>query len=142
MDALGRHLLVEFTDCDAEHLADVDFIQEAMLEAARKSGATILAHSFHHFSPPDGRGGVSGAVIIAESHLAIHTWPEYRYAAADFFTCGETVDPWKAYDFLQEALKAKHGSAVEFKRGQLHIPNLRYKPDDSALDFKTRSLGF
>lgn len=129
MDALGRHLLVEFTDCDPQRLGDLEGITGAMLEAAEASGAEVVAHSFHHFSP----WGVSGAVIISESHLAIHTWPEYGYAAVDLFTCGEVVDPWKAYDHLKEALGAAHGSVTELKRGLLRRPDLRHKPEAPAL---------
>ena len=125
MTALGHHLLVEFEGCDPASLADLDQVTSAMLRAAEASGATIVTHSFHHFSPH----GVSGAVIIAESHLAIHTWPEYGYAAADIFTCGETVDPWKAFDLLKESLGAEHGSATELRRGILRVPGLRHKPE-------------
>ena len=75
MTALGHHLLAEFSGCDAASLADLELVTTAMLQAATASGATIVTHSFHHFSPH----GVSGAVIIAESHLAIHTWPEHGF---------------------------------------------------------------
>jgi len=125
MDALGRHVLVEFTGCEASRLSDLEHISQAMLAAAEASGATVVAHDFHHFKPL----GVSGMVIIAESHLAIHTWPEYGYAAADIFTCGETVDPWKAFDALKASLGAEHGSATELRRGILRVPKLRHKPE-------------
>jgi S-adenosylmethionine decarboxylase proenzyme len=122
--ALGRHLLVEYTNCDATLLANQEHVQRVMLEAALATGAEVVAHSFHHFSPY----GVSGAVIISESHLAIHTWPEYRFAAVDLFTCGDQVDPWAAFDHLKVALGAEEGSALEILRGQLRIPGLRHKP--------------
>lgn len=125
MEALGRHILAEFTGCPAERLSDLAGVSSAMLQAAEASGATVVAHDFHHFQPL----GVSGVVIIAESHLAIHTWPEYGYAAADIFTCGEAVDPWKAFDHLQAALGAEHGSATELRRGILRVPGLRHKPE-------------
>ena len=79
MKSLGRHILVEFHGCSAEILNDVPRIEHDMLEAATQSGATIINSVFHHFSP----FGVSGVIVIQESHLAIHTWPEYRYAAVD-----------------------------------------------------------
>lgn len=121
MEALGRLLLVEFTGCDPERLADVAGVSQAMLEAARQSGATVVAHNFHHFSP----WGVSGAVIISESHLAIHTWPEHRYAAVDLFTCGNSVDPWKAFEVLRVALSAEASNTTELQRGQLPLGSLQ-----------------
>lgn len=113
MEALGRHLLAEFTDCDPDRLSDLGHIRASMLAAAEAAGATVVGHNFHPFSP----WGVSGVVIISESHLAIHTWPEHRYAAVDLFTCGGSVDPWKAYEVVKEALGAEHGSAVTLERG-------------------------
>ncbi|TFG97711.1 MAG: polyamine aminopropyltransferase [Calditrichales bacterium] len=117
MDTLGRHILVEFYDCSSEVLNDVITIEKAMVDAAEKAGATIINSTFHHFSP----FGVSGVVVIEESHLAVHTWPEYKYAAVDLFTCGEAVNPWISYNFLKEAFKAENGSSLEMKRGQLSL---------------------
>ena len=117
MNALGRHILVEFNGCCPEILNDVAVIESAMVEAARKAGATVIQSSFHHFSP----FGVSGVVVIQESHLAIHTWPEYQYAAVDLFTCGETVDPWVSFDHLKTAFKAANHSSIEMYRGSLSL---------------------
>jgi S-adenosylmethionine decarboxylase proenzyme len=110
---LGRQLIAEFYDCPVHLLNDKDFIERAMNDAARDCGATIVNSVFHLFNPH----GVSGAVIIAESHLTIHTWPEHGYAAVDVFTCGETVDPSDAVDSLSRALQAGHTSASEMNRG-------------------------
>ena len=88
-----------------------------MLEAARKTGATIVTETFHHFSPH----GVSGAVIIAESHLAIHTWPEFGYAAVDLFTCGDSVSSEIGFNHLRQELKAGHVSTMELHRGQVDM---------------------
>src|SRR5690625_2794936 len=85
MQALGRQILVEFYDCDRDVLNSEQRIREILLEGVRLSRATIVSDTFHTFSPH----GVSGAVVIAESHVAIHTWPEYGYAAVDIFTCGD-----------------------------------------------------
>ena len=115
MNALGRHLLVELHDCDKEALNDLGFLREAMLDAAIDCGAVVLGDSFHHFSPQ----GVSGVVIIAESHLSVHTWPEYGYAAVDIFTCGTTVEPEKAARVLIEKLGSKNHSLTEIQRGLL-----------------------
>ena len=123
MKALGRHILVEFYDCNPSLLNKADFIEKVMNEAADKAGATIVTSNFHHFNPH----GVSGVVIIAESHLTIHTWPEYGYAAVDLFTCGETVDPWIAFEHLKQTLECSHYSAMEMKRGQLGIVNQELK---------------
>ncbi len=85
MKILGRHLIVEYADCNCELLNDIDFLEEQMNESVRVAGATIVSSKFHRYNPQ----GVSGVIVIAESHLSIHTWPEYGYAAVDFFTCGE-----------------------------------------------------
>ncbi len=115
MAALGQHILVEFFGCTPEIMNDVALIEQGMVDAAEKSGATVINSTFHHFSPY----GVSGVVVIQESHLAIHTWPEYQYAAVDLFTCGDVVDTWKAFDHLKEVFEAKNQSAMEMKRGNI-----------------------
>jgi spermidine synthase len=119
MSALGRHILVEFTGCRSEILNDVSLIEKAMSQSAIKAGATVINSTFHHFSPY----GVSGVIVIQESHLAIHTWPEYGYAALDLFTCGDTVDPWISFDELKKIFHAKNHSAVEMYRGSLNMIN-------------------
>ena len=126
MKALGRQILVEFFQCDSQILNSVDAVKMFMQEAAAISQAHIVQSVFHLFNPH----GVSGVVVIAESHLAIHTWPEYGYAAVDLFTCGDQVDPWKAFDFLKKSLKASKVMSMEIKRGQLDIKGseLYYKP--------------
>jgi len=111
--ALGRHLLLELKICNKEVLDDLDFIKDSLNEAAIQSGATVVGESFYHFSPY----GVSGVVNIAESHIAIHTWPEYRYAAVDVFTCGTDVDPEKAARLITEKLGAQSHSLIELRRG-------------------------
>lgn len=116
MKALGRHILVEFNSCNAEILNDVSAIEKCMVEAAQIAGATVINSTFHHFSP----WGVSGVVVIQESHLAIHTWPEYRYASVDLFTCGDSVDPWVSFEFLKKAFQANY-SAIEMNRGSLAV---------------------
>jgi S-adenosylmethionine decarboxylase proenzyme len=113
---LGRHLLAEFYDCEPNILNNVSLIENEMTQAAVLAGATIVQKNFHHFSPY----GVSGVVVIAESHLAIHTWPEYGYAAVDLFTCGESVDPVIAYEHLRKQLHASTAFYSELKRGLLN----------------------
>ena len=114
--ALGNHILVEFMNCDPHVMNDVAAIERDMVGAARKAEATVINSTFHHFSPY----GVSGVVVIQESHLAIHTWPEYGYAAVDVFTCGD-MNAWIAFDHLKECFGAKSYSAIEMKRGSVNL---------------------
>ena len=113
MKALGRHILAEFFGCDSTVLNDVDTIERTLVDAALNAGAEVREVAFHRFSPQ----GVSGMVIISESHLAIHTWPELGYAAVDVFTCGDEVDPWDAYNYIVTAFGADKVTATEVKRG-------------------------
>jgi S-adenosylmethionine decarboxylase len=113
MNALGKHLLVELRDCETDILKSVEGVRKIMLSAAEAAGATIVNDSFHEFNP----FGVSGMVIIAESHLSIHTWPEYDYAAVDIFTCGDAIEPSEAASFLIKQFCSKNPSVVEMIRG-------------------------
>lgn len=132
MNSLGRHILVEFNSCNSEKLNDVAFIEQSMIKAAEIAGATVINSTFHHFSP----WGVSGVVVIQESHLAIHTWPEYRYAAVDLFTCGDSVNPWVSFNHLKEAFEANF-SALEMNRGSLEVIK---KTDYKAKDHRSSPL--
>jgi len=126
MKALGKHIIVEFYDCDGGALNDFDLVRREMLNAAKLSGATVVGEVFHRFNPH----GVSGAVVIAESHLSIHTWPEYGYAALDLFTCGDSVNPWVAFGHLQKVFSAGRTSQTEVKRGLFPADlELAHKPD-------------
>lgn len=130
MNALGKHLLVELHGCDPEAIKSIDLIREAMVSAARAANATIVGVSFHEFSP----FGVSGVVVIAESHLTIHTWPEYRYAAVDIFTCGDTLKPEVAADYIALKLKCKNPSVMEVRRGLINknVRKLSHKVGSSG----------
>jgi S-adenosylmethionine decarboxylase proenzyme len=114
---LGRHMLVEFYNCNPDALDDVALVEQEMNHAARECGATIVQSSFHRFEPY----GVSGVVVIAESHLAIHTWPEYRYASVDLYTCGGDIDPMVAYNVLKEKLGARTAEIQKINRGNLDM---------------------
>ncbi len=129
MRSLGNQIVAEFYHCCHAHLDDVAYIQRAMTEAARAARATIVSRTFHHFSPH----GVSGAVIIAESHLAIHTWPEHGYAAVDLFTCGERVDAEAAFGYLRDALEAEQVSTMEIRRGQIDMMTRMDTPEPRQL---------
>ena len=114
-DSVGHHYFFEFYECPAEKLSQVNNVRTAMLEAASRSGATIVKDVFHQFNPQ----GVSGVVVIEESHLSIHTWPEYGYAAVDFFTCSSSTDPKKAMEYLSTTFCSKESDFKFFKRGSL-----------------------
>jgi len=121
LNALGRHLLLELKECNEEVLNDLDFLKDCLNEAAIQCGATVVGESFYHFSPQ----GVSGVVNIAESHISIHTWPEYGYAAVDIFTCGDDVQPEKAYMVMVERLESKNHSLIELRRGIMETSKVR-----------------
>ena len=132
MENLGRHIIAELTDCNPDLLRDVHVIEQLMVQAAEAAHATVINATFHHFAP----FGVSGVVVIQESHLAIHTWPEYRYAAVDVFTCGDTVNPWDCYLSLKKTLESGSGSAIEMHRGQAQL--LPDAEEDTALLMQMR----
>jgi spermidine synthase len=115
MKALGQHLILELYGCSAETLSSVAGVQDAMIKGATAAGATIIDSIFHHFKPY----GVSGVVVIAESHFAIHTWPEHNFASVDLFTCGETTKPWEAFKVVKRLFKATHFSVMKLERGLL-----------------------
>ncbi|OIP97366.1 MAG: S-adenosylmethionine decarboxylase proenzyme [Syntrophobacteraceae bacterium CG2_30_61_12] len=123
MKSLGKHLIVELYDCDRVRINDVAQVERILVEAVKLSKATIIQPVFHQFSPH----GVSGVVVIAESHFTIHTWPEYGYCAVDIFTCGDLIDADLALHFLKEQFEAKNLSVVDIKRGVLDIPSLELK---------------
>ena len=122
MKALGIHLLIELCSCNSAKINDVDYIEKIMVQAAETAGAKVLKTAFQDFNPQ----GVSGVVVIAESHLTIHTWPEFGYAAVDIFTCGTTVEPWKAAGFLRQELEAHEYQIRDFQRG---MPNMEGHTD-------------
>jgi S-adenosylmethionine decarboxylase len=123
MGALGRHVLAEFHGCSAEVLNDLQLIEKLMVSAALEAGAEVREVVFHKFSPQ----GVSGVVVISESHLAIHTWPELGYAAVDVFTCGKTVNPWVSCNYIKEHFAAENMTAKEIKRGIFDF-DVNHKP--------------
>jgi len=131
LHALGTHLLVELRDCNPKIIKDLAKVKNALVSAAKEAKATIVDISFHEFNP----FGISGMVIIAESHLSIHTWPEYSYAAVDIFTCGDLIKPEVAASFLIKEFESRTPSIVELKRGILSPANkkLPHKVTDAAL---------
>jgi S-adenosylmethionine decarboxylase len=116
LEALGNHVLLELHGCNPEALNDVVDLEKVFVRAAEKGKATVLRTAFHQFNPH----GVSGVVIISESHLTVHTWPEHEYAAVDIFSCGDTMDVESATESIVRRLMAKQISRVEVRRGVLH----------------------
>lgn len=110
----GRHLLAEYRGCDAQLLNDRDLIEDLMQRAVLAAGAHIVQSVFHQFSPQ----GVSGVVVVEESHISIHTWPEVGYAAVDFYTCG-AADPTRAHAVLVKGLRAIDGELILVHRGDM-----------------------
>jgi S-adenosylmethionine decarboxylase proenzyme len=112
---LGTHLLVELYGCNGQTLERVAYVENALVRAAHESNAHIVSHFFHEFEPY----GVSGVVVIEESHYTIHTWPERRYAAVDLFFCSETVDAERALEVLRGAFEPEHVEVMLNRRGVL-----------------------
>ncbi|MFT4415131.1 adenosylmethionine decarboxylase [Fredinandcohnia humi] len=112
METMGRHVISELWGCDFEKLNDMEGIEQTFVQAALKSGAEIREVAFHKFAPQ----GVSGVVIISESHLTIHSFPEHGYASIDVYTCGD-LDPNIAADYIAEALGAQTRENIELPRG-------------------------
>lgn len=110
---LGVQLMAEMWECNPVQIDDPQKIEAIMLEAAKKAGAEVIGSMFHEFEPQ----GVSGVVVISESHLTIHTWPELSYAAMDIFTCGETVDPWVALELMAKHFETEEIQTMEISRG-------------------------
>ncbi|HID08957.1 TPA: adenosylmethionine decarboxylase [Candidatus Micrarchaeota archaeon] len=108
----GTHIIVEASGCPRDVLSDPKRIEQIFKEAARLANMTVKASYFFRFSPT----GVSGAVIVAESHISIHTWPEEGYAAIDVYTCGKS-DPERAVDYILKEMGAKHAHVSEIRRG-------------------------
>ncbi|MEN0050075.1 MAG: adenosylmethionine decarboxylase [Bacteroidota bacterium] len=114
--AIGTHIILEFYECLPEKLDDAPFLEQTFRQTATVMGATILSSNFHPFSPI----GASGVVIIKESHLTVHTWPEYAYAAIDIFTCGE-LEIEKGIEYLKNSLTPKKTMRKALVRGKIAL---------------------
>lgn len=116
----GRHVTMDLREVSFDTLNDADFLKTVMTEAANISGATIVGESFIRFNPQ----GVTGVLVLSESHLSIHTYPEEGFAAIDCYTCGATVDPEVACDYLKEALGGRVAGYRALRRGTGQIEDL------------------
>jgi len=112
LKTIGRHLIAEYYGCDTRVLDDLELVEAHMISTAEAIGATVVGRAFHKFAPQ----GVSGTVVIAESHLSIHTWPEAGYVAVDIYTCGG-LDPRIGFRYLGNALSASSCRVQEIVRG-------------------------
>ncbi|QQE77649.1 adenosylmethionine decarboxylase [Alicyclobacillus sp. SO9] len=113
MDTMGRHVIAELWGCAEDRLNDLQSIERTMVNAALEAGAEVREVAFHKFAPQ----GVSGVVIISESHLTIHSFPEHGYASVDVYTCGDRIDPNVACDYITQWLGATKSESIEVPRG-------------------------
>ncbi len=123
---LGLHIIAEFYGVDPKLLDDEKFLRRTLIEAAKYAGARVIGETFHKFSPH----GVTGVVAIAESHISIHTRPEFGYAAIDAFSC-YSVHPRKIMEYLVKKLKPKRVVEVVMPRGE---PFVEESPAAVALE--------
>lgn len=115
---LGHHWLADLVECRYMP-STAEELQQLMERAAIASGATVVQSCFHRFSPY----GLSGVVVIAESHLAVHTWPEHRTVCIDMFSCSTTIDAAKAIEIIQSAFQATSVQQSQHSRAALRGPS-------------------
>lgn len=113
MNTIGYHYVVEASGCDSSVLGDVERLRELLMFAAKRAGMDVKGSYFFKFSPT----GVSGTLIVAASHVSIHTWPEHSYAALDVYVCGTGSDPEKAVNEILAGLRTEHAHITEIRRG-------------------------
>ena len=128
--SLGKHVVAEFLGCNIARLEEVSFLKKHAAKACELAGATVLSIHGHKFYPQ----GATAIVLLAESHLSIHTWPEYGYAAVDVYTCGPALAPEKAVEYLAERLEAEKQAVMVITRGR-HICT-----EDGAIRFLPQTL--
>lgn len=110
---IGHHYIVEASGCDPKIISSIEKVQQILVKAAEISGAQVWSVSINRFPPK----GVSGVIVISESHISTHTWPEFGYGALDFYTCGNEIDPEKAVVYAVEAFGASTSHITEITRG-------------------------
>lgn len=113
MEVLGFHTLVELYNCNSDKINNTELVKTTLLKAAQIANLSVVNTTIHHFNPI----GVSGVIVIKESHIAIHTWPEHNYVALDFFTCNESYELTKALDYIKKTFEAEILELKELKRG-------------------------
>jgi S-adenosylmethionine decarboxylase len=113
METIGHHYIAEASGCTPAIIGKVETVEQILVRAAEIAGVQVWSISFHRFNP----NGVSGVVVISESHLSVHTWPEYGYVALDIFTCGDTAKPEKAVEWALKQFGASNVHITEVTRG-------------------------
>lgn len=140
VQSLGNHLIIELYECHSDMINDAKQVEERLIEAVRISGAKMVQSVIHKFNPH----GISGVIVIEESHFSVHTWPEYGYCALDIFTCGDEIDYYSALHYLKNEFQAQNLSVTEMKRGMLDLPvKLLHKPEEVTavtLDTDTKMM--
>jgi S-adenosylmethionine decarboxylase len=137
--ALGRQLTIEYYECGATVLLDEKVVEKALLKAAKDSCATIISSSFHKFEPQ----GVSGVVVIAESHFTVHAWPEHDYAAVDIFTCGDNINLEVAINSMKESFESENVViSSDQNRGILTKPFEQKKVGEIVKNSKTYPISW
>ena len=119
---IGEHYLIELLACAPEKLERCETVRPLLLEAARKGNATIISDEFHQFNPY----GVTGIILLAESHISIHTWPEHRLAAVDIFTCGDSMNADVVIEVLRNGTSAGEVQIRHIERTK-RLPNYEHK---------------
>ncbi|PYZ93723.1 S-adenosylmethionine decarboxylase proenzyme [Salipaludibacillus keqinensis] len=117
METMGRHIIAELWGCAVDKLNNLQYIEQVFIDAAHLAGAEVVKVAFHLFAPQ----GISGVVIISESHLTIHSFPEHGYASIDVYTCGVRMDPNVAVSYIAKSLEAKSSEMIELPRGMGEI---------------------
>jgi len=113
MEPVGHHYVAEASGCAPEIIGKVETVEQILVRAAEVAGVTVWSISFHRFPP----SGVSGVVVISESHLSVHTWPEHGYVALDIFTCGDDAKPEAAVEHAMKGFGATKMHITEITRG-------------------------
>ena len=120
MNYLANHQIIEFNDCEEEQIKDAQFMRHIFWKAAQMGNATIVNNCFHEFNPQ----GITGVLVIEESHLSVHTWPEHKYVAVDIFSCGNKINHKKITEFLKEKFKCNNVSSISINRGEFKKENI------------------
>ena len=109
---IGTHLVADFWDCDYKY--DAERLCHLLINAAHVSNSTVLGSTFYQFEPT----GCTALILLAESHISAHTWPEYNYIAIDIFTCGKNMKPQLAVEYLRSCLKPGRVEMETIRRGK------------------------
>jgi S-adenosylmethionine decarboxylase len=131
--AIGRHIILEMWGC--QNLDSVDIAEHALRDMVSALDVNLLDLKVYPFSPV----GVTGMAIVSESHLVIHTWPEYGYAAVDVFTCGAPRDPQEAVKVLRQHYQPERIGVMEINRGQVDLPEYDVAPPEPVAPSSTSS---